>query len=92
MEGSSSEFSHSEVLFTKENGAPLNFYMRPCEQRVELRRLIEYGGGAVTSKIQPDTIRLYLTTDICFSDECYDSRYIRDCIKQGCLLDLKDYK
>ena len=39
--GKMAEMKHSRVLFTAEDGSDLKFYMVPCEERKNLKPLIE---------------------------------------------------
>ncbi|XP_077535533.1 uncharacterized protein LOC144147306 isoform X2 [Haemaphysalis longicornis] len=83
-------------LFTREDGGPMCFSMMPCQERKEIRELVEYGGGLL---VQPDrradAIRLvpsFITTAYDGSDDVFSSNYIRACSESNKLYPLKDFK
>ncbi|KAL4230883.1 Telomeric repeat-binding factor 2-interacting protein 1 [Mactra antiquata] len=82
----------SKKLFTKENGDGMVFFMRPCNERQLLRPVIENGGGSITSKLVPDSIKLAEIGSRVSSDDFISAKFITDCVDQNKLLDTVPYK
>ncbi|GIX90443.1 hypothetical protein CDAR_74561 [Caerostris darwini] len=87
------DFQHSIVLFCGEDGLPLEFNIRNTNNKVDLRALIEHGGGLCSQSdfavhlISPGT--KVLNADL--GKKLVSTRYIFDCVKQNYLLDVNDY-
>mmetsp|Transcript_40160 Transcript_40160/g.63105 ORF Transcript_40160/g.63105 Transcript_40160/m.63105 type:complete len:103 (-) Transcript_40160:5-313(-) len=50
--------SQSSPIFVTATGTPMAFYVPPCDNGGELRRLITAGGGKVAEKSSKDVINL----------------------------------
>ncbi|XP_071951843.1 uncharacterized protein [Antedon mediterranea] len=88
---SSTEFTHSDALFVNESGECMRFCIRPCSEKVRIRKLIEHGGGILSAWAEASTM-LHVDGDPCYSDGYYKSTFIDDCVKENSLMDLEDYE
>ncbi|XP_053399667.1 telomeric repeat-binding factor 2-interacting protein 1-like [Mercenaria mercenaria] len=86
------KFKHSKDLFQNADGSSMVFFMRPCNQRQELRPLIEYGGGKVTSKVLKDSTKLAEKGSMVSGDDYISAHFIEDCVKQNKLLPVDSYR
>lgn len=89
-----SEFCHSIVLFSGDDGLPIEFNIQNAVEKVPLKNMIEYGGGLCTHSadaiyvVSRGTSVINVDTD----KKIISSRYIFECVKQNYLLDMDDYK
>ncbi|XP_069130889.1 telomeric repeat-binding factor 2-interacting protein 1-like isoform X2 [Argopecten irradians] len=84
--------TYNRFLFTNDNGEPLIFYMRPCAKKIEIRPLVEDGGGGMTSKVSRKCIKLAVESDQISSEGYVSIKYILDCVEKDTLLELDDYR
>lgn len=88
------EFSHSEVLFTGDDGMPIYYNIQNTTEKESLKALIEHGGGMCTLSyeaiilVSPGTKVL----GILANKNLISSRYIFDCVKEDCILDTDEYR
>lgn len=88
-----SEFTHSIVLFSGDDGLPLEFNVRNTNDKSRLKAMIEHGGGLCTKSdnavhlISPGT--KVLNADL--GKKLVSSRYVYDCVNQNYLLQVDDY-
>ncbi|XP_053627219.1 uncharacterized protein [Cherax quadricarinatus] len=81
-------------LFVNYYGDPIKFCIRICPEKAKLDRLIRSGYGELTSKHGPHTIRLLPQGEqipISHGDS-FRSQYIYDCVAEGKLLPLENYR
>ncbi|KAG8178480.1 hypothetical protein JTE90_024640 [Oedothorax gibbosus] len=87
------EFTHSIVLFSGDDGLPLEFNVRNTNEKSLLKAMIEHGGGLCTQSdnavhlISPGT--KVLNADL--GKKLVSSRYVFDCVDQNYLLEVNDY-
>ncbi|XP_015923095.2 uncharacterized protein [Parasteatoda tepidariorum] len=88
-----SDFTHSVVLFTGDDGLSLEFNVRNTNEKSHLKALIEHGGGICTQNensvhlISPGT--KVLNADL--GKKLVSSSYIYDCVKRNYLLNVNEY-
>ncbi|XP_035230429.1 uncharacterized protein LOC118202370 [Stegodyphus dumicola] len=88
-----SEFAHSIVLFSAEDGSPLEFNIRNVNEKLLLKAMIEHGGGMCSHNenaihlISPGT--KVLNVDL--NKKLVSTKYVFDCVKLNYLLDVNDY-
>ncbi|KFM65063.1 Telomeric repeat-binding factor 2-interacting protein 1, partial [Stegodyphus mimosarum] len=88
-----SEFVHSIVLFSAEDGSPLEFNIRSVNEKLLLKSMIEHGGGMCSHNenaihlISPGT--KVLNVDL--NKKLVSTKYVFDCVKLNYLLDINDY-
>ncbi|XP_055937863.1 uncharacterized protein LOC129967479 [Argiope bruennichi] len=87
------DFQHSIVLFSGEDGLPLEFNVRNTNEKTLLKALIEHGGGLCSQS--DGAIHLISSgTKVLNADlgkKLVSTQYIFDCVKQNYLLDVNDY-
>lgn len=94
--GMMQKYKHSQVLFVRDDGLPMEFYIRAgIAQRLEIRSLIEHGGGIVRYTQGKDIIRLVpLGTKVLRVSEdglTISVQFIYDCVAKNRLLDTSSY-
>ncbi|CAH1791457.1 unnamed protein product [Owenia fusiformis] len=85
------EMSHSDYLFTREDGGSLCFHLGPSEERKRLAPLIRHGGGEISGKLRADSIKLILPGSTASDDGFVLSTYIDDCVEKNHLLPMEKY-
>ncbi|XP_069165533.1 myb-like protein X isoform X2 [Procambarus clarkii] len=88
------EISETE-LFVNNKGQPIQFSIKICEEKARLEELIKQGAGELTSKVTgPHTIRLIPEEEnvVGSHGDSFRSKYIFDCVQQGRLLPLENYR
>eukprot|EP00794_Sanderia_malayensis_P007316 gene7316-8134_t len=83
--------SLSSKLFTSDDGKPLSFIFHPCPLKAEIRRLVEAGGGELSSKFLPESIRLTDKEDS-VSEGLVHVDFIFQSVQQNCLQDIDSYR
>lgn len=87
------EFTHSIVLFSGDDGLPLEFNVRNTNDKSRLKAMIEHGGGLCTQSdnaihlISPGT--KVLNADM--GKKLVSSRYVLDCVRENYLLEVNEY-
>ena len=79
------------TIFKHENGQSIIFSMPFSDERQEIVPLIQDHGGVITSRGSID-IRLAVTGKKVHSEGLVSTKFIRDCIEKGVLLDSEKYK
>lgn len=94
--GMMQKYKHSPVLFVRDDGLPMEFYIRAgTSQRLEIRALIEHGGGIVRYTQGGNIIRLVPsgTKVLRVSEDglTISVQFIYDCVANNRLLDTSSY-
>jgi hypothetical protein len=92
----------SNILFTHSDNESisLKFVMKPCPQRKQVRKLIEFGGGVMARYSDWTAVKAInlVTTNANISDynvlnhSYYYCNYIYDCCEANQLLDINNYR
>ncbi|XP_054724815.1 uncharacterized protein LOC129235150 [Uloborus diversus] len=89
-----SNFKHSIVLFSGDDGLPLEFNIINTTEKELLKALIEHGGGLCT--LSDDAVHLVSpgtrVFNVDFSKKFLSSKFVLDCAEKNYLMNMSDYE